>query len=243
MEIPILYEDNDCLVISKPAGLVVHADGKTKEPSVAEWVAEKFPETKGVGEPLKLSDGRIIDRPGIVHRLDRETSGVLLIAKNQEAFQKFKEQFQDRDIGKIYNAFLYGELEPTQGMGEGVIDRPIGRSKSDFRKWSAQRGARGEMREAVTKYKILEKNGGFTFIEVYPETGRTHQIRVHFKAVNHPVVCDSLYAPKREPALGFSRLALHARSLTFTDLSGKSITVEAPFPEDFRAGIAKIKAL
>ncbi len=272
MNIPILYEDKDVLVINKPAGLVVHSDGRTMEPTLVDWILEKYPEMKNVGEPLRVelgiknnelginSEGKdssvssdhnskfqipnsIIPRPGIVHRLDRDTSGVLVIAKNQETFEFLKKQFQDREVEKSYRAFVYGIVKED----EGVIDRPIARSRKDFRMWSAQRGARGQEREAVTEYKVLGRipaarrggdgNSGFSFLELKPKTGRTHQIRVHLKAINHPVVCDSLYAPKREPAFGFTRLALHAFSIKFTLPSGKQISVEASYPDDFKVAV------
>jgi 23S rRNA pseudouridine1911/1915/1917 synthase len=229
MEIEIIYEDENIVAINKPAGLVVHSDGKTAEPTVADWVLKNYPDTKDVGESLVLSDGTIIKRPGIVHRLDRDTSGILLIAKNQESFSNLKEQFQNRTIQKSYRAFVYGEMKEI----EGVIDRPIGRSASDFRKWSAQRGARGKMREAITEYKVLNKKDGFSYVEVNPKTGRTHQIRVHFKAINHEIVCDKLYASKKECVLGFERLALHAYSVEFNLLDGTKIKLEADLPKDF----------
>jgi 23S rRNA pseudouridine1911/1915/1917 synthase len=246
MEIPILYEDKNIVAINKPAGLVVHSDGRTKEPTLVDWILEKYPKIKEVGEPLIINKGQkneqTIYRPGIVHRLDRDTSGVLVIAKTQAAFEHLKSQFQDRETQKTYHAFVYGEMKEN----DGIIDRPIARSRKDFRLWSAQRGARGEARDAVTEYKVLKRtatgniNTGFSYIEVTPKTGRTHQIRVHMKAVNHPIVCDALYAPKQKPALGFTRLALHARSLEFTNLDpsnksgqAKKIKLEAPFPEDF----------
>ncbi|MDD2935411.1 MAG: RluA family pseudouridine synthase [Candidatus Pacebacteria bacterium] len=227
--IKIIYEDENILAINKPSGLVVHSDGKTKEATLADWVLKNYPETEDVGEPLVLSTGEIIKRPGIVHRLDRETSGILLIAKNQKTFLFLKEQFQKRTIKKSYRAFVYGEMKND----DGIIDRPIGRSNKDFRMWSAQRGARGQMRTAVTEYNVLERSNGFSFVEVNPKTGRTHQIRVHFKAINHPIVSDSLYAPKREKGLGFDRLALHSYSIEFSLPNGKEMKLEAELPEDF----------
>lgn len=227
-KIDIIYEDADIVVVNKPAGLVVHSDGKRKEETLADWVLEMYPETKGVGEPLTLSDGVVIDRPGIVHRLDRDTSGVMVIAKNQDTFLALKRQFQDRDVAKTYRAFVYGNVKED----EGVIDRPIARSKKDFRLWSAQRGARGQAREAVTEYTVLTRSKDATLLEVRPKTGRTHQIRVHMKAINHPVVADSLYAPKREAILGFDRLALHAQSLELDTSDGRT-KFEASLPEDF----------
>ena len=134
---------------------------------------------------------------------------------------------------KTYRAFVYGEMKSDSG----VIDRPIARSKNDFRKWTAQRGTRGEMREAITKYELLKKKGGYSYVEAEPQTGRTHQIRVHFKAINHPVVGDKLYGKLKDEALGFDRLALHAKSIEFKLLSGKMQKVEAPLPPDFEKAI------
>ena len=233
MEPIILYEDKDIVAIDKPAGLVVHSDGKTVEPNLTDWILKKFPKSKDVGEPIQTTDGKIISRPGIVHRLDRETSGVMLVAKTKQGFECLKKQFQDHDIKKEYHAFVYGEMKNENG----IIDRPIGRSKSDFRQWSAQRGARGEMREAITEYEVKEKASGYSYVAGFPKTGRTHQIRVHFKAINYPLVADSLYAPKRENTLGFTRLALHSYRITFTDTKGKTETVTAPEPADFKRAL------
>ena len=166
----------------------------------------------------------------MAHRIDKETSGIMLLAKSQTAYLHLKGQFQAREVSKKYLAFLHGETKEDHG----IINRPIGRSKNDFRKWTAERGTRGELREAVTSYVALLRNKGFTYAEISPKTGRTHQIRVHFKAINHPVVCDKLYAPNKASALGFTRLALHAFCLEFSDLSGERMKVEAPLSEDFQ---------
>jgi len=233
VEIKKLFENDEVLVIDKPAGLVVHSDGRTDERTLCDWILENYPEMENVGEPLVLQDGTTIKRPGIVHRLDRETSGVLVVAKSQESFLNLKQQFKDKKIKKIYNTFVWGEVKND----EGVIDRPIGRSGKDFRQWSAQRGARGTLREAITEYKVLQKNKDFSFLEINLQTGRTHQIRVHLKAINHPVVGDKLYAPKREYALDFERVALHAFSVEFSLLNGEKTKVEAPLPEDFQEAL------
>lgn len=238
MTIDILYEDEYIVAINKPSGLVVHHDGKTQAPALTDWILEKYPETKNVGEPIVTTDHGTIIRPGIVHRIDKETSGVLLIAKTAEAHAALKKQFQNRTIEKTYLTFLYGAMKEK----EGIIDRPIGRSKKDFRQWSAQRGARGEMREALTEYKVLQTNKDFSYVEASPKTGRTHQIRVHFKAINHPVVGDKLYAPNHAPALGFTRLALHASSIKFNLLNGEQIEIKAPLPADFEAARAELEA-
>ena len=222
----ILYEDEDIVVLDKPAGLVVHPDGRTKESSVSAWFGEKYPGAKDVGE--NLGD---IKRPGVVHRIDRETSGVLLLAKTKIGHKILKEQFQKREIQKIYHLFVYGNLKDSQG----TINLPIARSVSNFKKWSAERGTRGEKRDAVTYFKVLKRDPekNITFLEAKPKTGRTHQIRVHFRALHHPVVCDKLYALKKPCLLSFNRLALHARAIIFKNVSGKQIAIEAPYPEDF----------
>lgn len=238
-KIEVLYEDKDCVVVNKPSGLMVHPDGRDPGPFLTDWVIKKYPKTKKVGEPAHGVDGSPIARPGIVHRLDRETSGALLIAKTAEEHAHLKKQFQDHTLVKKYLAFVWGEMSEEFG----TITRPIGRSSSDFRKWSAQRGARGEMREAETYWTKI-KNGTaavsdgkiekFSLLEVEPKTGRTHQIRVHMVASQHPVVGDTLYAPKRPMALGFARTALHARSIEFETLDGSRIKIEAPLPKDFK---------
>lgn len=247
LEIGILAEERDFLVVYKPAGLVVHSDGKTKEDTLCDNLVASYPEIKGVGEPGRSPTGEVLDRPGIVHRLDRDTSGVMIVARTQEVFEYFKIQFQEKNIRKTYNVIVWGLVK----LDKGVIDRPIGRSKSDFRKWSAERFARGELREAITEYKVIQRlddpnhspkrnniKKAFTLLEVYPKTGRTHQIRVHFKAINHPVVGDTLYAPNHPEALGFKRLALHARYIRFVSPDGEKQEYEAPLPEDFNQAIS-----
>lgn len=239
-DIQILYEDDEVLAVNKPAGLVVHPDGRTKEPTLTDRLLEKYPSIKGVGETISLTNGGVIEKWGIVHRIDRDTSGVLLVAKTQASFLNLKSQFQARTIKKSYRAIAQGAFKEL----DGTIDRPIGRSKSDFRRWSAEHGARGEMREAVTDYHVLGageiSNKKLSYLEVNPHTGRTHQIRVHLKAVGHPILCDDLYAPKGPHLLGFKRMALHAFSVAFKGLDGAEHRVEAPLPEDFQAGLDEL---
>lgn len=257
-DISILFENEDCLFINKPAGISVHGDGKTPEHTVADWVLEKYPALASVGERMKLkikNEELIIKKPGIVHRLDKETSGVMLIAKTHDAYEFFKKQFQERTTKKIYHAFVYGWLKSDAG----TIDESIGRSTGDIRKWGTGKGTRGTMREATTLYRVLSRfspisnlqsqisdgkgsteEGTYSFVEAEPKTGRTHQIRVHLRSINHPIVCDSLYAPKRPRALGFERLALHARELTITLPSGEKKTVQAEYPPDFESATKKL---
>lgn len=228
MTMEILFEDDDIIAINKPSGVLVHGDAKEHTNTVVEWFLSYSPKSKGVGDSLHTPQGEAIERSGIVHRLDRETSGVLLLGKTHEGHAILKEQFQNRTLEKIYYAWVYGAMPEKKG----VINRPIGRSSQNFKLWSAQRGARGEMREAITHYEQIWSDGKHSFVKVSPKTGRTHQIRVHMKAISHPVVCDSLYAPNQSCDLGFSRCALHAYSISFTDGKGARHTVKAPLPSD-----------
>ncbi len=262
MKIKILYEDSNILAIDKPSGISVHPDGRTKEKTITDWVLKNYPKMKNVGEPMliEIKKEKIeIKRPGVVHRLDRDTSGVLLLAKNQKAHEFLKKQFQDREVKKTYVAIVAGWLKDDRG----IINKKIGRSPTDFRKYSASRGARGEMRDAVTQYKVLQRFtlpapslrregklhqahpakgewlkaegvSKFTYLELYPKTGRTHQIRVHMKSIDHPVVCDILYDPKGVCPKGIKRMALHAKSIEFKNLKGDSVKVESVLPLFFK---------
>lgn len=237
----ILFENDDVLVINKPAGLVVHADGRTAERTLVDWLLSKYPDIKNVGDisvnkKSVVENQQVVDRPGIVHRLDRETSGAMVIAKNQDSYLYLKRQFQDREVKKKYHLFVWGEMKDERG----IIDRPIGKSPRDFRQKSASRGAKGEMREAITWFRVIARGKGFSFVEAQPRTGRTHQIRVHFKAIGHPVVSDSLYAERKRNALGFLRTALHSHELSFTIRGGKKITVIAPYPDDFQNAMREL---
>jgi 23S rRNA pseudouridine1911/1915/1917 synthase len=229
MDIEVIYEDEALLAVNKPAGLAVHEDGRTIEPTLVDWVREHRPDMIGVGESMRLQNGTMIDRPGVVHRLDRDTSGILILAKTQEAFELLKQQFQTRKTEKLYHAFVWGEIKLTHG----TVDRPIGRSRSDFRLWSAGSDAGGQLRAATTRYTVLAVRGGFSYLALEPKTGRTHQIRVHLKSIGHPVVGDVRYAPKKPLALGFERHALHAHTLALTHPNGTRLVLEAPFPDDF----------
>jgi 23S rRNA pseudouridine1911/1915/1917 synthase len=234
-KIKILYEDNDVLAIDKPAGIAVHDDSEgNQEYSIADWVMENYPKMKKVGE----QDGTVV-RPGIVHRLDKDTSGVLLLAKNQDAYLFIKKQFQDKTIKKVYQAIIYGGLKNDVG----IIDRPIGKSKDNFNSNATGSRARGELRDAVTYYKVLERFIGYSLLELRPRTGRTHQLRVHLKSVSHPIVCDSVYAKGQPCPVGLKRQALHAVSVEFNLPSGKDIRVESPLPADFSKALVNLRQL
>lgn len=215
-DLPIIYEDADIVAVAKPAGLITHSDGRTKEDTAEEWFKEKYPEGTGY-----------------VHRLDRDTSGVLVFAKNAIAYEFLRKAFHDRDVHKTYLAFTYGAPKEKKG----TIDFDIGRSRKDFRLRSAQPKAKGRLREALTRYEVVAESGEYALMMLYPETGRTHQLRVHLKAIHHPVVGDELYAPKRANTLGLTRLGLHAYSLDIPLISGARRTIVAPVPRELASAL------
>jgi len=235
MDLPIIYEDGDIVAIAKPAGVMTHPDGHSKDETASDWFAARYPLSAGVGETQRLKDGTEIARPGVVHRLDRDTSGVLVFAKTQEAHARLKAAFQEREVKKTYLAFVYGVPKERKD----VIEFSIGRSRKDFRLRSAQPKAKGTLRDAVTRYEVLGDIGTHALVKVMPETGRTHQIRVHLKAIHHPVVCDPLYATGRPCDLGLSRLGLHAYGLDLPQADGSRLLLTAPVPEDMKGAIAR----
>lgn len=241
--IPILYEDADVVVINKPAGLIMHSDGRTQEPSVAEWMLKQYPQSAAVGEPWVSPRGETIARPGIVHRLDRGTSGAVVLAKTQEAYAYLKEQFQSRTADKAYRALVYGHPAEQQGS----IEAEIVRIRSTPPRWGVARaGESRTQRAAITLWNVLERKVDsesgekVAYLEARPKTGRTHQIRVHLKHLGYPVICDPLYAVGRPCILGFARPALHAYSLILNLPSGERRTFEAPLPADFTQALGRL---
>ena len=220
-----VFENSDFVVINKPSGLLTHPRNKDDQrPSVLSWFLEKYPEAKTVGED--------ITRPGIVHRIDKETSGLLLLVKNQAAFVYYKHLFHDRLITKKYIALVYGEVKQDQGM----IDAPL--FKFGTRQSMRQpREGKSHERAALTEYQVLGRytlhDSRYTLLEVAPKTGRTHQIRIHLRSIGHPIVCDPIYAEKSRicPA-ELGRLFLHAKQLSFTTQQGQAMTLEAEMPDE-----------
>ena len=211
----ILYEDADLIAIDKPAGMVVHAGAGVHSGTLVNALLHRFDALSSLGGDL---------RPGIVHRLDRYTSGVLLVAKTDAAHRKLAAQFSGREVEKIYLALVHGTLKTDHGR----IDRPIARDPIHRTKMTS-RLARG--RYAWSEYKVLHRYPDFTYLEVKIGTGRTHQIRVHLSSIGHPVVGDTLYGAPSKPALG--RYFLHAHEITFAQpTTGEPITVTSPLPED-----------
>lgn len=228
MEPQVLYEDNYILVIDKPSGMVVNRAESVKGETVQDWAEKRL------GIKNKNGGGDFYKRNGVAHRIDKETSGILIIAKDQETFAKLQAQFKAREVEKTYVALVHGWPKEK----EGVINAPVGRLP-----WNRERfGVFPGGRQAETFYKVLKeykKDGEkYALSEWHPKTGRTHQIRVHAKSLGHPVVSDIFYAGRktaRRDRAWCPRLFLHASKITFTHSeSGRRITIEAPLPEELK---------
>lgn len=222
----IIYEDADLLVVNKPKGMVVH-------PAAGNWTGTL------VNGILYHCQGRLssingVIRPGIVHRIDKDTSGLLVVAKNDNSHQKLAEQFAAHTITRAYRAIVHNNFTED----EGVIDAPIGRDpKNRLRMAVTERNGK----QAITHYKVLERFGRFTYIEATLETGRTHQIRVHMAHINHPLLGDELYGPKKSPVKTNGQV-LHAKTLGFPHpSSGEYIEFDSPLPEDFCEILNKLR--
>jgi 23S rRNA pseudouridine1911/1915/1917 synthase len=222
----VLHEDESVLVIDKPPGLVVHpapghAGGTLVNALLHRW---------------RTPDPSLdVERLGIVHRLDKDTSGVLVVVKDASALAELGRQFHGREVEKRYLALVWGRPASPRG----VIDRPIARHPVDRKRMAV--GGRG--RTAVTRYELVEDFGPCSLLRLHPETGRTHQIRVHLAAIGHPVLADPAYGRGRpRPAWGLARQALHAESIRFRHpRGGRWITVSAPLPEDMAAAIRGLR--
>ena len=226
----IVYEDDDILAVLKPAGIVVHQDSHHKGNTLIDEILRQYPQIKNVGDPSASSRQENL-RPGIVHRLDKDTSGILLIAKNQRSFLFFKKAFQEKKIEKRYFALVVGIVKKEKG----VIDLPIGRGYKEPTLRVSRGKMRGTIREALTEYRVKKRFPEYTLLELIPKTGRTHQIRSHLSAIGHPVICDKLYSGKRFVCpFGLARQFLHAFSLEFRAPSGARLRLEAELPEDLK---------
>jgi 23S rRNA pseudouridine1911/1915/1917 synthase len=224
-ECPIIYEDRDVVVIDKPAGLAVHPGAGQPQATVAAWFAARYLDSVSVGDP---------DRPGIVHRLDKDTSGVLILAKTQKAYDHLKSQFERRRAHKDYLALVFG----VPGEPKGRINRALLRSKHN----PLRRTIDPAGKEAVTEWRLEEKFARHALLRVWPLTGRMHQIRVHLHFLGFPIVGDALYVFKRQkPPHGVRRQLLHAEKLTLMMPSGDHKTFIAPLPADFQNVLKQLR--
>ena len=228
----IIYEDKDIVVLNKQAGISVHPSENEPNKTLVNALIAKYLEIKNIGEdPL---------RPGIVHRLDKDTSGLLVVAKNQKTFEFLKKQWQDGQVVKKYLALVSGCLNKEKGE----IKSELTRSSKDFRKRMVVRPEKQKDKEikgklAVTEYKVIKKYKDFSLIEVYPKTGRTHQIRVHMASLGHPVAGDKIYGKSKEKPEGLTRQFLHAFYLKFS-LSAGPLVFEADLPSDLEQVLVKL---
>lgn len=219
----ILYEDDDLAVVVKPCGMVVHPAAGNEDGTLVNALLFHLKNLSGIGGAL---------RPGIVHRLDKDTSGLLLVAKNDATHAALSDALKARTIHKTYRAVARGAFkEPT-----GVVEAPIGRSPKDRKKMAIV----PDGRYARTEYRVLEPLRGATLVDVNLITGRTHQIRVHFASIGHPLLGDPLYGGKNQPSVG--RLMLHARRIEFTHpATGQPMVFEAPEPPEFLQEVEKLR--
>jgi len=234
----ILYEDSSIIVVDKPAGMVVHPAAGNPSGTLVNALLHHCQDLSGINGVL---------RPGIVHRLDKDTSGVMVVAKDDEAYHHLIKQFKNRTVEKVYLAIAYGKFN----QAEGLVDAAIGRHPKE-RKRMSTRTKKGRI--AITRWKRVENLDGFSLLEIYPQTGRTHQIRVHLSSMGHPLLGDPLYGRKgrtgsiQDPVLKecvrrMNRQALHAHRLAFDHpRTGKRVQFEAPLPQDMQDALEWLRS-
>ncbi len=227
-KIRIIHEDKQFLVVEKPAGLIVHPTEANEKVTLSSWITEKYPDVLGVGESEV--------RPGIVHRLDKDASGVLVIARTQKMFKHLKAQFKDRSIEKKYTVLVHAVISLEHGVINFIIDRGhdgkmIARPNTQMTLKNVKEDRSGK--EALTEFDVLKRFVRYTLLSVRLHTGRMHQIRVHMHAYNHSVVGDTLYIHKRDVKKSdpiINRLFLHASQLCFSTLKNERVCFESPLP-------------
>ena len=226
VNISILFADEDIVVINKPVGVAVHASPGWEGPTVTASIA-------ALGHRISTSGAP--ERQGIVHRLDVGTSGVMVVAKSELAYESLKDQFRDRTVKKIYHALVQGHPDPSKG----TIDAPIDRHPQENYKYAVVNGGK----DSVTHYETIEAFAGASLLKIELETGRTHQIRVHMAAIKHPCVGDSMYGadPKLAGKLELHRQWLHATQLTFRHpKTGQDVTFNSAYPQDLTLSLTRI---
>ena len=238
LPLTILYEDPSIIVVDKPAGMVVHPAPGNPSGTLVNALLYHCKDLAGINGVL---------RPGIVHRLDKGTSGVMVVAKDDEAHHQLTKQFKNRTVEKVYLAIAYGKFNKE----EGLIDSDLGRHPTE-RKRMSTRTTKG--RTAITRWKRIESLNGITLLEIFPQTGRTHQIRVHLSSIGHPLLGDPLYGRKgrsgsiqdpllKESVRRMNRQALHARRLAFKHpRTGERVEFESPLPQDMREALEWLRS-
>jgi len=256
IKLEIIYQDENIIAINKPAGLQVHPSTKKEQDTLVNGLIYKFLEIGTVGDEPQI-------RPGIVHRLDKDTSGIMLIARNQKTFEELKEKFKNHEIQKTYWALTHGKLENKKG----IIDKPLARARNYKKQTIANAKTQTTIRSAITEYEVLEEMEKYSLVELKPKTGRTHQLRIHMSSLGHPIVGDEKYCLKniksnrdikrpacnalpvriatRSVAGGRSnagRHLLHAKKINFS-LNGKNFEFEASLPDDFSKFMTEAKII
>lgn len=223
--VPVIFEDENLLVINKPSGLVVHPFDNSTEKTLVDFLQETHPGIFSISENIfALQNGTVINLGGIVHKLDRETSGVLVVAKNQETFEKLRKEFLGHTTKKVYLALVEGVIT----VDALRINAPLGRNKKSYKQVAFPENPRGEPREAITDLTVILRNTHLTLVKLEPITGRTHQLRAHMNHIGHPIVGDIAYGS----TVVAQRIMLHAQNLTFI-LNNREYTFEAPAPKEF----------
>lgn len=237
LEPKILKETDDYIVLEKPSGMLVHSTSKNEQDTLVHWLVKKYPEIEKIADPISLNKRDKIFRPGIVHRLDREVSGLMVIARTQTAFEDLKNQFKQKDIKKEYTTLVLGHLAEDKGL----IDFEISR-KTSGEKMAAHPANSNKGKPSLTEYEVIEKFLKFTLVKVNLLTGRTNQIRVHFFALGNPVAGDLLYTLKdKKPKVAIPRILLHANKLSFKDLHSEVQTFISELPEEFNQVISQLR--
>lgn len=221
----ILYQDSDVVIVNKPCGMVVHPAAGNEDRTLVNALLYHIKDLSGIGGEM---------RPGIVHRLDKDTSGLILIAKNDRAHALLSDQFKERSMEKHYHAVAFGNFSEESGL----IDAPIARHPVDRKKMAIVPGGK----PSQTEWTVLSRLKSATYLDVHLLTGRTHQIRVHMHSIGHPLLGDRIYAPNIKTSVHIPRLMLHAYSLAFTHpTTGERMIVSAPLPEKFCQILEKLK--
>lgn len=246
----VIFENENCLVINKPAGLAVHPATNIKESTLRDWILNRYPELISIGEDES--------RPGIVHRLDMSVSGLMVIAKSQKAYENLKKQFQKRTVGKKYTALVHGQVSKE----DDVIDFQIKRSKDGYKMAAMPRNTEDlllrrnpknrdqgnlsgffKSKDALTEFEVKQRFVNYTLLKVKITTGRTHQIRVHLFAYGHPLAGDHLYFTKKTKVknekMALNRIFLYSDFLSFTDLDGEKLKFELEMPIELKAKLPK----
>lgn len=224
--VPVIFEDTNIVVINKPSGIVVHPFDYSTEETLLDFLMTYVPDIFGIDNTVTLQDKRIINLGGVVHKLDRDTSGVMVVAKNKETFDELKAQLRNHTTKKTYIALVEGIVKEESF----TIDAPLGRNKKDYKQQVNPVNPRGELRDAVTEVKVISKNENenTTLVELTPKTGRTHQLRAHMSHIGHPIVGDKAYGSTHDSP----RITLHAKTLMF-DVNSEKYFFATDSPEEF----------